>query len=82
MKQFVKQALYLLKFRKGVHYKIAGQMTKINAFTLKAIKHLKRIIRPHLKNRTSKYIFTGHSLGGALASVLALEMTQEFNVSK
>lgn len=38
-------------------------------------------LRPYMLDPTKKYILTGHSLGGALASILALNTTFAADVS-
>jgi len=39
-------------------------------------------VKPYLRDSSKKYILTGHSLGGALASLLAVRMTQNYEVNK
>ena len=78
--QLLIQAIGMIKQFTGVDDITAGQTTKINQFFLNAFKLLFPAIRNKLIDQSRRYIITGHSLGGAMASLLSLKMTQHENV--
>jgi len=65
----------------GIEWTILGKQVKVNEIFLNSVKLLLAGIKYKLKNSQRKYIITGHSLGGAMASILSLIMVQEGNVS-
>ena len=65
----------------GAKWKILGKEVKINMFFLNAVKLLLPSIKYKLKDPKRRYILTGHSLGGAMASILSIMMVEDGNVS-
>lgn len=65
----------------GEKWKILGKDVKINLFFLNAVKLLLPSIKYKLKNPSKRYILAGHSLGGAMASLLSIIMAEDGNVS-
>lgn len=68
-------------FDKKYKLYINGTEARILNFFYDAFQLSYNQIKAHLSDPLKKYILTGHSLGGALASILALKMTQEHNSS-
>ena len=58
-----------------------GKTVKVNMFFLNAVNLLLAPIKHKLKDPKRRYILTGHSLGGAMASLLAIMMVEDGNVS-
>ena len=58
-----------------------GRRTKVLQFFWQAFEAVSYALRPYMKSSRKKYILTGHSLGGALASILAIKSTELFSVS-
>lgn len=54
-----------------------GHNTSVSPFIWGAVKILIKGIQGHMQDPSTKYVITGHSLGGAVASVLALYMTKD-----
>lgn len=71
----------MIKFFHGVDDITANTHAKVNEFFLTSFKLLYPSIRHQLVDQSRRYIITGHSLGGAMATLLALKMTQYENVS-
>ena len=59
---------------------VDGVKTEVLKFTYDAYKLAAHKLRLYLQDPSKKYIITGHSLGGAMASLLALDATQTFEV--
>ena len=59
-----------------------NQNVKIMKFFWDAFELVSYDLRPYITDSSKKYIITGHSLGGALASIMALNGTQLFQVSE
>ena len=57
---------------RGHSFEFGSIDVTINAFFWKAFLKLYDDIKPYLNDGKRKYIITGHSLGGAMASILAL----------
>ena len=58
-----------------------GRKTKVMQFFWQAFESVSYELRPYITSPAKKYILTGHSLGGALASLLAIKSTELFSVS-
>ncbi|XP_004210330.3 uncharacterized protein LOC101240820 isoform X1 [Hydra vulgaris] len=56
----------------GVKVKFKNDETSVNALFWKAFEMIKNNIAPKMQDQSRKYILTGHSIGGAIASILAL----------
>ena len=65
----------------GENWRIMRKTVKVNMFFLNAVKLLLPFIKHKLKDPSRRYILTGHSLGGAMASLLAIIMAEDGNVS-
>ncbi|XP_012561586.1 uncharacterized protein LOC101241114 [Hydra vulgaris] len=63
-----------LQIFKGTEVIFAGNHTSINICFWKSFKIMLPSIRNQLQDQARKYIITGHSTGGAIASILALYM--------
>jgi len=58
-----------------------GKKTKVLRFFWQAFESVSYELRPYITDSSKKYIITGHSLGGAMASLLAIKSTELFSVS-
>lgn len=63
-------------FKSSQEWTVDGVKTEVLKFFYQAYKLTSFQIRPYIADSSKKYILTGHSLGGALASILALDATQ------
>ena len=63
-----------------IKFMVGSHETWVLQFFHNAFKLMFYGKKPYMTDPKKKYIITGHSLGGALASMLALQMTQEFDV--
>ena len=75
-----RQIYATIKDMDGAKWKIMGKEVKINQFFLNAVNLLLPSIKYKLKDPSRRYILTGHSLGGAMASILAIIMAEDGNV--
>ena len=60
---------------------IDGEQGKVLKFFWQAYQLVYPELKPYLLNSTKKYIITGHSLGGAIASIHSILATQFNKVS-
>ncbi|XP_066918204.1 uncharacterized protein [Clytia hemisphaerica] len=68
-------------FQKRSEVRFGDHEVEINKFFWEAFELGSYGLRPFFTDPSKKYIITGHSLGGALASILALRTTQLFGGS-
>ena len=80
LEQLLRQGASMF-FEEEQEWKIDGVKTEVIGFYYQAYRLASFQLRPYMVDPAKKYILTGHSLGGALASMLAIEMTQILNVS-
>ena len=80
-KQLFRQIFDTIKDMDGSKWKILNKEVKVNQFFLNAVKLLLPSIKNELNDPSKRYIVTGHSLGGAMASLLAIMMVEDGNVS-
>lgn len=78
-KQLMRQALTYLKDIDGTEWKILGKQVNVFPIFLNSVRLLLPAIKYKLNDPSRKYILTGHSLGGAMASILALQMVEDGN---
>jgi len=64
-----------------IKFMVGSHETWVLQFFHNAFKLMFYGKKPYMTDPKKRYIITGHSLGGALASMLALQMTQEFSGS-
>ena len=80
-KQLQRQIYSTIKDMNGIEWTIMGKEVKVNEFFLNAVRLLLPSFKYKLKDPSRRYILTGHSLGGALASLLSIMMVEDGNVS-
>jgi len=77
--QLMKEGASLFQKRSEVRF--GDHEVEINKFFWDAFELGSYALRPFFTDPSKKYIITGHSLGGALASILALQTTHMFGGS-
>lgn len=75
--QLSQQLFSSLKNFRGSAVTFGGTRTSVNTFFWEAFKLLLPGIRSKLQDQARKYIITGHSLGGAMATILSIFMKDD-----
>jgi len=80
--QIYSQVVYGLNNHEGKVITIGGVTVRVNHYFHESFMKLYDDIKPYLMDPTRKYILTGHSLGGSMASILAIKGVIETNIWK